>query len=120
MRKVKKFDFQAKNVKFSPKILDIKPNIAQFLPKTPNFKPKIPKFTVLYHVVGNEALDEIICPLLEQLTPEQDHILAGLCDVMRQNSRSMLPYLLPKLTKPPVNVHALCSLASVSGDSLSR
>lgn len=77
-------------------------------------------FTVLYHVVGNEALDEIICPLLEQLTPEQDHILAGLCDVMRQNSRSMLPYLLPKLTKPPVNVHALCSLASVSGDSLSR
>ncbi|CAL2035321.1 unnamed protein product [Caenorhabditis brenneri] len=77
-------------------------------------------FTVLYHVVGNEALDEIICPLLEELTPEQDHILQGLCDVMRQNSRSMLPYLLPKLTKPPVNVHALCSLASVSGDSLSR
>uniref|UniRef100_A0A1I7UWW1 TOG domain-containing protein n=1 Tax=Caenorhabditis tropicalis TaxID=1561998 RepID=A0A1I7UWW1_9PELO len=77
-------------------------------------------FTVLYHVVGNEALDEIICPLLEELTPDQDHILQGLCDVMRQNSRSMLPYLLPKLTKPPVNVHALCSLASVSGDSLSR
>uniref|UniRef100_A0A8R1HWX1 TOG domain-containing protein n=1 Tax=Caenorhabditis japonica TaxID=281687 RepID=A0A8R1HWX1_CAEJA len=77
-------------------------------------------FTVLYHVVGNEALDEIICPLLEQLSPEQDQILAGLCDVMRQNSRSMLPYLLPKLTKPPVNVHALCSLAAVSGDSLSR
>ncbi|CAI5445400.1 unnamed protein product [Caenorhabditis angaria] len=77
-------------------------------------------FTILYHVVGNEALDEIICPLLENLTPEQDHVLAGLCDVMKQNSRAMLPYLLPKLTKPPVNVHALCSLASVSGDSLSR
>ncbi|CAI2349719.1 unnamed protein product [Caenorhabditis sp. 36 PRJEB53466] len=77
-------------------------------------------FTVLFHVVGNEALDEIICPLLEELTPEQDHILAGLCDVMRQNAKAMLPYLLPKLTKPPVNVHALCSLASVSGDSLSR
>ncbi|CAB3402031.1 unnamed protein product [Caenorhabditis bovis] len=77
-------------------------------------------FTVLYHVVGNEALDEIITPLLESLTPEQDHILAGLCDVMKQNSRSMLPYLLPKLTKPPVNVHALCSLSSVAGDSLSR
>ncbi|UMM21336.1 hypothetical protein L5515_003059 [Caenorhabditis briggsae] len=77
-------------------------------------------FTVLYRVVGNEALDEIICPLLEELTPEQDHILQGLCDVMRQNAKAMLPYLLPKLTKPPVNVHALCSLASVSGDSLSR
>ncbi|CAD6185730.1 unnamed protein product [Caenorhabditis auriculariae] len=77
-------------------------------------------FSVLYHVVGNEALDEIITPLLEKLTPDQDHILQGLCEVMKQNSRSMLPYLLPKLTKPPVNVHALCSLAAVSGDSLSR
>lgn len=77
-------------------------------------------FTVLYRVVGNEALDEIICPLLEELTPEQDHVLQGLCEVMKQNAKAMLPYLLPKLTKPPVNVHALCSLASVSGDSLSR
>ncbi|CAI4227723.1 unnamed protein product [Auanema sp. JU1783] len=77
-------------------------------------------FSVLYHTVGHAALDEIITPLLEQLTPEQDHILDGLCEVMKKNSRQMLPYLLPRLTKPPINAHALCSLAAVAGDTLSR
>ena len=65
--------------------------------------------------VGHEALDSIIMPLLEGLTPDEDYVLDGLCEVMKQNSKSMLPYLLPKLTKPPVNVHALCKLASVAG-----
>lgn len=37
--------------------------------------------------VGNDALDEIIAPLLEKLTPDQEAVLDGLCAVMRQNSR---------------------------------
>ncbi|WKY00789.1 hypothetical protein Q1695_015092 [Nippostrongylus brasiliensis] len=77
-------------------------------------------FSVLYQMVGHEALDEIITPLLEKLTPEKEDVLAGLCEIMKQNSRQMLPYLLPRLTRPPINVHALCSLASVAGSSLSR
>ncbi|KAK6741484.1 hypothetical protein RB195_009377 [Necator americanus] len=77
-------------------------------------------FSVLYQMVGHEALDEIITPLLEKLTPEKEDVLAGLCEIMKQNSRQMLPYLLPRLTRPPINVHALCSLASVAGGSLSR
>ncbi|VDM51837.1 unnamed protein product, partial [Angiostrongylus costaricensis] len=77
-------------------------------------------FSVLYHMIGIEALDEIIAPLLEKLTPEKEDVLAGLCEIMKQNSRQMLPYLLPRLTRPPINVHALCSLASVAGSTLSR
>ncbi|CAJ0934035.1 unnamed protein product, partial [Mesorhabditis belari] len=77
-------------------------------------------FSRFYSNVGNDALDEIIAPLLEKLTPDQEAVLDGLCAVMRQNSRHMLPYLLPKLTRHPVNVHALCSLAAVAGDSLNR
>ncbi|KJH53105.1 HEAT repeat protein [Dictyocaulus viviparus] len=77
-------------------------------------------FSVLYQMVGHEALDEIITPLLEQLTSEKEDVLDGLCQIMKQNSRQMLPYLLPRLTRPPINVHALCSLAAVSGSTLSR
>ncbi|CAJ0577070.1 unnamed protein product, partial [Mesorhabditis spiculigera] len=77
-------------------------------------------FSRFYLFIGNDALDEIIAPLLEKLTPDQEYVLAGLCSVMEKNSKQMLPYLLPKLTRPPVNVHALCSLAAVAGDSLNR
>lgn len=38
-------------------------------------------------MVGHEALDEIITPLLEKLTPEKEDVLAGLCEIMKQNSR---------------------------------
>lgn len=77
-------------------------------------------FHVFYNNVGVEAYDEVVAPLLERLTNERDNVLEGLAAVMRGNSRTMLPYVLPKLTKKPVKSMALCTLAAASGDSLGR
>ncbi|GMR42536.1 hypothetical protein PMAYCL1PPCAC_12731 [Pristionchus mayeri] len=77
-------------------------------------------FHVFYNNVGVEAYDEVVAPLLERLTHERDNVLEGLTAVMRGNSRTMLPYVLPKLTKKPVKSMALCTLAAASGDSLGR
>ncbi|GMT19301.1 hypothetical protein PFISCL1PPCAC_10598 [Pristionchus fissidentatus] len=77
-------------------------------------------FHVFYNNVGNEAYDEVIAPLLEKLTNERDNVLDGLAAVMRGNSRTMLPYVLPRLTRRPVKSMALCTLAAASGDSLGR
>lgn len=66
-------------------------------------------------------MDEVVGPLLEEFNKtDDDNILDGLCAVMSSNSRQLLPALLPKLTKPPINSVALCRLAAAAGDHLSR
>lgn len=66
-------------------------------------------------------MEEVVGPLLEEFnTTSDDNILDGLCEVMSHNSRQLLPALLPKLTKPPINSIALCRLAAAAGDHLSR
>ena len=39
---------------------------------------------------------------------------------MAVKSRVVLPYLVPQLTAPPVNTHALSFLSSVAGDALTK
>ena len=39
---------------------------------------------------------------------------------MTQRSRVVLPYLVPELTRPPVNTRALAFISRVAGDALSR
>ena len=42
----------------------------------------------------------------------------GLKQVMAVKSKSVLPFLIPKLTTPPVNTKALAILSSVAGEAL--
>lgn len=44
----------------------------------------------------------------------------GLRRVLALKSKVFLPYVIPKLTAPPVNTKALAQLASVAGESLNK
>uniref|UniRef100_A0A0N5CD70 Translational activator GCN1 n=1 Tax=Strongyloides papillosus TaxID=174720 RepID=A0A0N5CD70_STREA len=79
-------------------------------------------FTAFYKVTGNIALDEIVVPLLKDIddVEKSERVIGGLCAVVQSNSRQMMSYLLPKLTKPPVNVVALCKISAAAGDSLGK
>ena len=50
----------------------------------------------------------------------QEYALDGLQQVMAIKSQAVLPFLVPKLIKPPVNTKALSLLASVAGQALDR
>ncbi|XP_072271584.1 stalled ribosome sensor GCN1 [Pyxicephalus adspersus] len=79
-------------------------------------------FEQLHSTVGYQALEDILPYLLEQLNHEEmsDFALDGLKQVMAVKSRVVLPYLVPKLTSPPVNTRVLAFLSSVAGDALTR
>lgn len=80
-------------------------------------------FDSLHGTVGFRALEDILPHLLAQLENEdetREYALDGLKQVMAIKSRVVLPYLVPQLTTPPVNTQALCILASVAGDTLTR
>lgn len=68
--------------------------------------------------------EEVIKVLLNFLlcfqdNPElSDYALDGLKQVMAVKSKSVLPFLVPKLTTPPVNTKALAILSSVAGEAL--
>ncbi|XP_041079614.1 eIF-2-alpha kinase activator GCN1 isoform X2 [Polyodon spathula] len=79
-------------------------------------------FEQLHCTIGYQALDDILPALLEQLDDENtsEFALDGLKQVMAVKSRSVLPYLVPKLTAPPVNTRVLAFLSAVAGDALTR
>ncbi|TRY60563.1 hypothetical protein DNTS_026976 [Danionella cerebrum] len=79
-------------------------------------------FEQLHATIGHQALDDILPALLKQLEDEEtaEFALDGLKQVMAVKSRSVLPYLIPKLTAPPVNTRVLAFLSAVAGDALTR
>ncbi|KAM9391827.1 stalled ribosome sensor GCN1 [Pholidichthys leucotaenia] len=79
-------------------------------------------FEQLHSTIGHQALDDILPQLLKQLDDEEtaEFALDGLKQVMAVKSRSVLPYLVPKLTAPPVNTRVLAFLSAVAGDALTR
>ncbi|KAK7803834.1 hypothetical protein U0070_027292 [Myodes glareolus] len=79
-------------------------------------------FEQLHSTIGHQALEDILPFLLKQLDDEEvsEFALDGLKQVMAVKSRVVLPYLVPKLTTPPVNTRVLAFLSSVAGDALTR
>ncbi|PRP84949.1 hypothetical protein PROFUN_07334 [Planoprotostelium fungivorum] len=80
-------------------------------------------FDTLYRFVGQKALDEILPPLLDSLQDEGSNALDGLRQILAVKSSVVLPFLVPKLLKPPIttfNVKALASIAQVSGSALNQ
>uniref|UniRef100_A0A914UVT5 TOG domain-containing protein n=1 Tax=Plectus sambesii TaxID=2011161 RepID=A0A914UVT5_9BILA len=79
-------------------------------------------FDALHQSIGNAALEDILTPLLEQLDDPVvgEATLDGLRSVMEVKSRVVLPYLVPKLTTPPINTLALSKLSAVAGDALTK
>ncbi|KAK9522292.1 hypothetical protein VZT92_018767 [Zoarces viviparus] len=79
-------------------------------------------FEQLHATIGYQALDDILPTLLKHLDNEETAAFAldGLKQVMAVKSRSVLPYLVPKLTAAPVNTRVLAFLSAVAGDALTR
>ncbi|XP_053325705.1 eIF-2-alpha kinase activator GCN1 [Spea bombifrons] len=79
-------------------------------------------FEQLHSTVGYQSLEDILPYLLLQLDDEgmSEFALDGLKQVMAVKSRVVLPYLVPRLTSPPVNTRVLAFLSSVAGDALTR
>lgn len=73
-------------------------------------------------MVGSLAVEEIVAPMLVEFNKtNNENALEGLCAIMADESnRMLLSNLLPKLTKPPINSVALCRLATVAEDAMSR
>ncbi|CAF2053347.1 unnamed protein product [Rotaria magnacalcarata] len=97
-------------------------------------------FENLHSSIGTQALDEILPYLLnvmqkdaipngdqnnkedeqEREETERDFALDALQRIMQLKSRVVLPYLVPHLIQPPVDIKALASLTLVAGDALAR
>lgn len=79
-------------------------------------------FQNLHSAIGNQALEEIIPHLLNQLDDpdSSEHLVHGLREVIALKGRVVLPFIVPKLIQPPVNTHILAVLSSVAGESLTK
>lgn len=77
-------------------------------------------FENLHSTIGHRALDGVLPNVFEKLDDPNlsEFALDGLKQVMAVKSKSVLPFLVPKLTTPPVNTKALAILSSVAGDAL--
>ena len=96
-------------------LIDPLPEVRQAAAKT---------FDSLHSTVGVKTLDDILPVLIDKLTEsdenDAEYALDGLRQIISVKSRIILPYLLPHLTKPPVNTKALAIIATASGEALNR
>lgn len=73
-------------------------------------------FMILYKIIGNQAIDEIIPVLLHQLEVDQESeesVLRGLREIVRLRPRDLLEYLLPVLLKSPISSSSAQALGVV-------
>ncbi|CAH8563787.1 unnamed protein product [Schistosoma rodhaini] len=79
-------------------------------------------FELLYASIGVRSLDGILPDLLAQLDdPEtSQYALDGIKQLLAVKGKAVMPYLVPKLTHPVVNVKAFAYLASVAGEALTK
>uniref|UniRef100_A0A1I7Y9J1 TOG domain-containing protein n=1 Tax=Steinernema glaseri TaxID=37863 RepID=A0A1I7Y9J1_9BILA len=78
-------------------------------------------FNSFYHSVGPSSLDVVITPLYNLYVTQKDsNALDSLSVLMTLNGRRILPFLLPKLTKAPVDITCLCKLAGAAAESLTH
>ena len=96
-------------------LMDPLPEVRQCAAKT---------FDNLHNMIGMKALDEVALVLLEDLkhgveSPEKaEWALDGLKQLVIVKSRVILPYIIPHLTQPPINIHALCKLCSCASTEI--
>ena len=79
-------------------------------------------FDKLYNIIHQQALEEVLKPLIPKLTDETfgEYATDGLKQVIAIRSRTVMPFLIPELTKPPANVAALAIIAPVAGETLNH
>ncbi|KAF8562007.1 hypothetical protein P879_04658 [Paragonimus westermani] len=79
-------------------------------------------FELLYNTLGVRLLDSILPDLLAQLddTEANPYVLDGIRQLLVVKGKAVMPYLVPKLIYPTVNVKVFAYLASVAGDALTR
>jgi len=80
-------------------------------------------FECLYKAVGVRAIDDILPELIDSLESEEigSYALDGIQQILYFKSREVLPFLIPRLLKPPLTetaTNALGAIAEVSGDAL--
>ncbi len=100
-------------------LLDQLPEVRQCAART---------FDNLQNNIGVKALDEVALYLFEEMKKNEkinndlsERALDALRQIMIVKSRALLPFLIPYLTQPPVNIHALCKLCcSASIEVLSK
>jgi HEAT repeat protein len=105
-------------------LIDPLPEVRYYAAKT---------FDNLHNMIGTKALEEVGIYLLDEMkkadaTTTDNEVIArseraldGLKQIMMVKSRVMLPYLIPYLTQPPVNINVLCKLCGcASVDALSK
>ncbi|CAH8498798.1 unnamed protein product [Schistosoma turkestanicum] len=79
-------------------------------------------FEMLYAAIGIRSLDGILPDLLAQLDDPNtsQYALDGIKQLLAVKGKAVMPYLVPKLTHPVVNVKAFAYLASVAGEALTK
>ncbi|KAH7283513.1 hypothetical protein KP509_34G010800 [Ceratopteris richardii] len=80
-------------------------------------------FSTLFKTAGMQAVDEIVPKLLSALEVDEtsETALDGLKQILSVRTSAVLPHILPKLVRPPLNslnAHALGALAEVAGPGL--